>query len=197
MSFRVLVACEESQVVTLALRKNGIIAFSCDILPTSGPCPDWHLEMDVHLALQMKWDAVIAFPPCTDLCSSGARWFKEKKKDGRQQASIEFFMMFTRLKCPWAIENPVGIMSSIYRKPDQIIHPWEYGHGETKKTCLWLNYFPILIPTNIVPGRVPRIHRMAPSSDRSKLRSKTYQGVADAIGIQWGRYLHFRMGVYG
>jgi len=129
---------------------------------------------------------IIAFPPCTDLAVSGARWFAEKRKDGRQQRSIDFFLQFTKLNCPRvAIENPVGIMSTIYRKPDQIIQPWQFGHGETKATCLWLKGLPPLQPTNIVDGRKPRIWRMPPSADRQRLRSKTYPGIAKAMAEQW------------
>lgn len=133
-----------------------------------------------------EWDYVIAFPPCTDLAVSGARYFSIKRADGRQQASIEFFMQFTKLKCKWAIENPVGVMSTHYRKPDQIIHPWQYGHGETKQTCLWLNGLPKLTPSNIVEGREKRIWKMAPSKDRAKMRSKTFPGIAKAMADQWG-----------
>jgi site-specific DNA-cytosine methylase len=131
---------------------------------------------------------VIAFPPCTDLSVSGARWFKEKQKDGRQQKSIDFFMLFTNLDhVPMvAIENPIGIMSRWYRKPDQIIQPWQFGHGETKSTRLWLKGLPKLNPTNIVDGREQRIWKLPPNSDRAKLRSKTYEGIAQAMASQWG-----------
>jgi hypothetical protein len=129
---------------------------------------------------------IIAFPPCTHLCVSGARWFKEKQQDGRQQQGIDFFMQFVNCKCKHiAIENPIGIMSTIYRKPDQIIQPWQFGHGETKATCLWLKNLPLLKPTKIVSGRNNRIHTMAPSKNRSKLRSRTYQGIANAMAKQW------------
>jgi len=194
---RVLVACEESQAVTKEFRKKGHEAYSCDILPCSGGHPEWHFERSVKdlTAYQWMitdkqkwhWDIVIAFPPCTDLCVSGARWFKEKQSDGRQQASIDFFMHFVNHPCPKiAIENPIGIMSTHYRKPDQIIQPWEFGHGETKATCLWLKGLPKLKPTNIVSGREQKIWRMAPSEDRARLRSKTYQGIAEAMAEQWG-----------
>lgn len=124
---------------------------------------------------------------CTDLAVRGARWFAEKRADGRQQRSIEFFMKFTECKCERvAIENPVGIMSTIWRKPDQIIQPWQFGHGETKKTCLWLKNLPKLVPTDIVEGREHRIWKMPPSDDRAKLRSKTYPGIARAMAAQWG-----------
>jgi hypothetical protein len=183
----VLVACEESQAVTIEMRKLGIEAFSCDVLPCSGGHPEWHLQRDIREIIAKDWGMVIAFPPCTDLAVSGARWFKEKQKDGRQQKSIDFFMLFTRLKVPWAIENPVGIMSTKYRKPDQIIHPWQFGHGETKQTCLWLNGLPKLKPTRIVSGREQRIWKMGPSNDRAKKRSKTYKGIAKAMANQWGK----------
>lgn len=130
---------------------------------------------------------IIAFPPCTDLCVSGARWFKEKKENGSQQKAIDFFLLFTNLSCEKvAIENSIGIMSTHYRKPDQIIQPWMFGHGETKGTCLWLKGLPLLVPTNIVSGREQRIHKMGPSENRGKLRSKTFEGIAKAMAEQWG-----------
>lgn len=186
---KVLVACEESQEVTKAFRALGHEAYSCDILPCSGGCPEWHVQMDIQRLSFWRYDMVIAFPPCTDLCVSGARWFKEKQADGRQQKSIDFFMFFTHLKEVRfvAIENPIGIMSRYYRKPNQIIQPWQYGHGETKATCLWLKNLPLLKPTNIVMGREARIHKMAPGPERAKLRSKTFPGIAKAMAEQWGR----------
>lgn len=136
--------------------------------------------------IDSRWDMIIAFPPCTDLASSGARWFEEKRRDGRQQAAIEFFMRFVNADCEKiAIENPVGIMSTQYRKPDQIVQPWWFGHGETKATCLWLKNLPLLQATDVVAGREQRIWRMAPSEDRAKLRSKTYPGLAQAMATQW------------
>lgn len=183
---KVLIACEESQSVCKAFRLSGFQAWSCDIIPCSGGHPEWHIQDDVRNVLQYEWDMIIAFPPCTDLAVSGARWFKEKRADGRQQASIEFFMLFANHSCKRkAIENPVGIMSSIYRKPDQIIQPWQYGHGETKATCLWLTGLPLLIPTDIVVGREQRVWKLPPSEDRAKLRSKTYSGIAQAMADQW------------
>jgi len=183
---KALIACEESQEVTIELRKLGVEAYSCDIEPCSGGHPEWHLQQDVIPLLKEDWDLIIAFPPCTDLSVSGARWFKEKQADGRQQASINFFMEFTKVKClKVAIENPIGIMSTHYRKPDQIIQPWQYGHGETKATCLWLKGLPKLEPTNIVKGRESRIHRMPPGPGRAKERSKTYHGVAEAMAKAW------------
>lgn len=184
---RMLLACEESQEVCKAFRAMGHDAYSCDLLPCSGGHPEWHIQGDVVLLLNQKWDMIIAFPPCTDLASSGARWFAEKRADGRQQRSIEFFMQFANHDCPKiCIENPVGIMSSIYRRPDQIVQPWQFGHGETKATCLWLKGLPPLIPTEIVAGREQRIWRLPPSADRAKLRSKTFPGIAQAMAAQWG-----------
>lgn len=183
---RVLIACEESQAVTIALRNKGIEAFSCDIIPCSGGHPEWHIEADVLEVINDKWDAMIAFPPCTHLCSSGARWFAEKRRDGRQKEGVDFFMKLSMADIPKiAIENPVGIMSSLFRRPDQIIQPWQFGHGETKATCLWLKNLPLLYPTKIVDGRESKIHKMPPGKERGKLRSKTYIGIAEAMANQW------------
>lgn len=183
---KVLCACEESQAVCLAFRSLGIESYSCDLLPCSGGHPEFHLQCNVLDVLHQPWDLVIALPPCTDLCSSGARWFSRKRSDGSQQQSIDFFMQFVNCSCPHvAIENPIGIMSSLYRKPDQIIQPWMFGHGETKATCLWLKNLPLLYATDIVPGRIHRIHNMSPSFNRSFLRSKTYPGIAQAMAFQW------------
>jgi len=190
MDKRVLVACEESQVVTIAMREMGIKAFSCDLQECSGGKPQWHIKENVLKVIKDKWDMIIAFPPCTHLCCSGARWFKEKQKDGRQKMAIDFFMHFVYNDCKMiAIENPIGIMSTHYRKPDQIIQPWQYGHGETKATCLWLKGLPLLQPTKIVSERKNRIHFMSPSKERSKLRSKTYKGIAVAMSKQWGKLM--------
>lgn len=187
---KVLVACEESQEVCKAFRARGHEAYSCDILPCSGGHPEWHIQDDVRNVVDKDWDLVIAFPPCTDLAVSGARWFEEKRKSGQQQRSIEFFEFFTNLSTPKvAIENPIGIMSRLYRKPDQIIQPWQFGHGETKATCLWLKNLPLLEPTNIVEGREQRVWKMPPSADRGKLRSKTYSGIAKAMAEQWSEDL--------
>jgi site-specific DNA-cytosine methylase len=195
---KILIACEESQAVTIEFRKLGFEAYSCDILECSGGHPEWHIQGDVKNVLRhaliseknCEWDVVIAFPPCTDLAVSGARWFKEKQKDGRQQESIMFFEFFTQLKNTYvAIENPIGIMSRLYRKPDQIIQPWQFGHGETKATCLWLKNLPLLIPTDIVEGREQKIWKLPPSPDRGTKRSKTYHGIAKAMAEQWGNYL--------
>ena len=151
---RVLVACEESQAVTKELRRLGHEAYSCDIQPCSGGHPEWHLQVDALELLKLKWDMIIAHPPCTHLCSSGARWFTEGKKPwSLQEEAAEFFMMFANADCPRiAIENPIGVMSTKFRKPDQIIQPWQFGHGETKATCLWLKGLPKLVPTEIVGG---------------------------------------------
>ena len=184
---RVLVACEESLAVCLAFRGRGHEAYSCDIQECSGGHPEWHLQQDVRPLLLEKWDMLIAFPPCTDLASSGARWFAEKRKDGRQQRSIDFFMMFVNADCPKiAIENPIGILSRVYRPPDQIIQPWMFGHGETKATCLWLKGLPLLKATSIVEGREQRVWRMPPGPERAKMRSKTFPGIAKAMAEQWG-----------
>ena len=183
---RILVACEESQVVTCAFREKGHEAYSCDVVACSGDHPEWHYKQDVRALLKQAWDMVIAFPPCTHLCVSGAAWFEEKRRDGRQQEGIDFFMMFTELDCPRiAIENPVGIMSTLYRQPNQVIQPWQFGHGETKATCLWLKNLMPLEATDIVSGREQRLHRLPPSPDRAMLRSKTYQGIAEAMARQW------------
>jgi len=193
---KILVACEESGVVTDAFIELGFTnAWSCDLMPCSGKNPDHHLQKDVTELLKEKWDMIIAFPPCTDLAVSGAAWFEQKRKDGRQKASIDFFMMFANLDIPYCIENPVGIMSTIWRKPDQIIQPYEYGHPEQKKTCLWLNKLPKLTPTNNVYEemmRLPknkreRLHYLPPGPERAKLRSKTFPGIAKAMAEQWGK----------
>lgn len=182
---KVLVACEYSGAVRDAFIRGGHEAMSCDLLPTDAPGP--HYQGDVRDLLDYPWDLMIAHPPCTHLAVSGARHFEEKRKDGRQQSAVSFFMMLARARIPRiAIENPVCIMSSMWRKPDQTIQPWMFGHGETKATCLWLKNLPPLRPTNIVSGREARIHRMPPSEDRWKLRSATYQGIAEAMADQWG-----------
>ena len=184
----ILIACEESQVVTIEFRKIDLEAYSCDTKPCSGNHPEWHLQQDVLPLLQNDWDMVIAFPPCTHLANSGARWFEEKRKDGRQQQGINFFMSFANCNCKRiAIENPIGIISSVWRKPDQIIQPWQFGHGETKATCFWLKNLPKLKPTKIVKGREQRIWKMGPSPERSKLRSITYQGIANAMANAMGK----------
>lgn len=200
---KILVACEESQIVTIELRKYGHEAFSCDIIDCSGGKPEWHLKCDVRDILGESWDAIIAFPPCTDLAISGTAWFKEKQKDGRQQKSIDFFMLFANHGCKnVAIENPVGIMSTVWKKPTQIIQPYHYGDEAMKTTCLWLKGLPKLIPTNMLDKEsVYTIHNgkkvskwklkhdNLPHSVRAKMRSKTFPGIAKAMGKQWGEYL--------
>lgn len=186
MQNSILVACEESQAVTIEFRKLGLQAFSCDILPCSGGHPEWHIQDDVLPLLKKKWNMIIAFPPCTHLAISGARYFAQKRKDGRQQEAIDFFMKFVNADCEHvAIENPIGIMSTVYRKPDQIIQPWMFGHGETKSTCLWLKGLPCLTATKVVSGREQWTLKFPPSKDRAKLRSKTFTGIAKAMAEQW------------
>jgi site-specific DNA-cytosine methylase len=181
---KVLVACEFSGIVRDAFLNGGHDAMSCDLLDSERPGP--HYRGDARNLPLSEWDMLIAFPPCTDLAVSGARWFEAKRKDGRQQAAIEFFLMLADAPVSRiAIENPVGIMSNRYRKPSQIVHPWQFGHGETKATCLWLKNLPPLVPTNIVAGREHRIHRMPPSPNRGRDRSRTYQGIAGAMAEQW------------
>ena len=185
----VLVACEYSGRVREAFRVKGHTAYSCDLLDSEDGS-EFHIKGDVISILEKNknfFDVRIAFPPCTDLAVSGARWFEEKRKDGRQQKSIEFFMSLANTPiAKKAIENPISIMSSIWRKPDQIIQPWMFGHGETKATCLWIEGLPKLKPTNIVEGREPRVHKMPPGPNRWKERSRTYQGIANAMAEQWG-----------
>ena len=182
---RVLVACEYSGRVRDAFIKAGHDAMSCDLLPTDATGP--HYQGSVLEILHDKWDLMIAHPPCTHLAVSGARHFAAKRADGRQQDAIDFFLELALAPIPRiAIENPVCIMSSVWRKPDQTIQPWQFGHGETKATCLWLKNLPHLVPTDIVSGREARIHNMPPSPDRWKLRSKTYIGIAEAMANQWG-----------
>ena len=189
---KILVACEESQAVTKEFRLLGHEAYSCDLMECSGGYPEWHIQGDVTEIMDREdWDCIIAFPPCDHLAVSGARWFKDKQKDGRQQSGIDFFMRFANSNCKYiSIENPIGIMSTRYRKPDQIIQPWQFGHGETKATCLWLKGLPLLKATDVVEGREQRIWRMGPSPDRAKLRSKTYLGIARAMAEQWGGFLN-------
>ena len=223
---RVLVACEESQRVCEAFRKKGHEAFSCDIIDPSGGHPEWHIKQDVrpllngnctfqtldtHTHTQVgQWDMIIAFPPCTDLAVSGARWFPEKQKDLRQQKAVVFFMYFALAHCDKiAIENPVGIMSTVYKKPTQIIQPYDFGHRTRKATCLWLKGLNPLLPTEIVipelveyvkkDGRVTRfgkgIDEVRKENGKvcsyrdpmtARMRSKTFEGVANAMAEQWG-----------
>jgi hypothetical protein len=181
---RVLVACEFSGIVRDAFRARGHDAWSCDLLPTERSGPHFHCTVSRPLAYD-DWDLLIAHPPCTHLAVSGARWFKGKIME--QFEAERFFLELAMADIPRiAIENPIGIMSTRYRKPDQIIQPWQFGHGETKATCLWLKNLPKLVPTNIVSGRHARVHREPPSPDRWKARSRTLQGIADAMADQWG-----------
>jgi hypothetical protein len=183
----VLIACEESGTVRDAFIAAGHEAISCDLVESRVPGP--HYKGDVFNIIHYPFDLMIAHPPCTHLSVSGAKHFAEKKLDGRQHEGVSFFMRLIKESrhIPMiAIENPICIMSRLYRKPDQIIQPWQFGHGETKATCLWLKNLPRLQPTNIVEGRQDRIHKMPPSPERAKERSKTYQGIAEAMASQWG-----------
>jgi hypothetical protein len=194
---RVLVACEYSGTVRDAFIAQGHEAMSCDLLPTESPGP--HYQGSVLDVLGDGWDLMVAFPPCTHLAVSGARWFAAKRADGRQQQGIDFFMAIANAGIPRiAIENPVGIMSTQWRKPDQIIQPWQHGHEATKTTCLWLKGLPLLKPTNTVgkgerhitkSGRsLPKWYNLSETKDRWKIRSKTFGGIADAMAQQWGQY---------
>ena len=193
---RVLVACEYSGAVRQAFRDRGHEAWSCDLLPAEDESP-YHYQCDVAEVLNLGWDLMIAFPPCDHLACSGARWFEEKRKDGRQQMGIDFFMSLGDADIPKiAIENPVGIMSTQWRKPDQIIQPYHFGHEATKTTCLWLKNLPPLEPTNVVgkgerhitkSGRsLPAWYNLPPSPDRWKIRSRTFEGIARGMAEQWG-----------
>jgi len=183
MKMRVLVACEYSGIVRDAFLRNGHDAISCDLLPTERLGP--HYQGDVRDLLDQHFDLMIAHPPCTHLAVSGARWFKDKQVE--QAEALDFVRLL--LSAPIeriALENPISIISSRIRKPDQIVQPWQYGHGETKATCLWLKNLPKLVPSNVVDGRESKVHRMSPGPNRWKERSRTYQGIADAMADQWG-----------
>lgn len=202
---KILVACEESQAVTKELRYLGHEAFSCDLLPCSGGHPEWHLQQDVFEVINKGWDMMIAFPPCTDLAVSGARHFERKRADGSQQKSIKFFMDLANAPIEKiALENPIGIMSSEWRKPDQIIQPWQFGDKAQKSTCLWLKNLPKLEHTDIVEKgeffeftskkgekkRMPMWYYKAlqdakTPEQRRTLRSKTFKGIAEAMANQW------------
>jgi len=202
---KILVACEESQTVTKELRKLGHEAYSCDVLSCSGGHPEWHIKKDVFEVINKNWDMMIAFPPCTHLAVSGARHFAQKIADGRQQQGIDFFMNLVNAPIDRiAIENPIGIMSSKYRKPDQIIQPWQFGDKAQKSTCLWLKNLKKLEPTDIVDKgefiefiskkgvkkRQPKwyfdaLNKAKTPQERSTLRSKTFPGIAKAMAIQW------------
>jgi len=181
---RVLVACEFSGRVRDAFTARGHEAWSCDLLPSETPGP--HFQEDVRGVLGIGWDLLIAHPPCTHLAVSGARWFKEKEKE--QQESLEFVRLLLDAPIPRiALENPVSVISSRIRRPDQVIQPWMFGHGEVKATCLWLKGLPNLVPTNIVEGRHARVHREPPSPERWKNRSRSYPGMAAAMAEQWSQ----------
>ncbi len=184
---RVLVACEYSGTVRDAFLAAGHDAMSCDLLPTEAPGPHW--QGDVREVLGWGWDLMIAHPPCTHLAVSGAKWFHRKQAE--QAEALDFVRLLLDAPIPHiALENPVSIISSRIRKPDQIIQPWQYGHGETKATCLWLKGLPLLKPSNIVEGREARVHRMSPSPNRWKERSRTFPGIAAAMAAQWGALTH-------
>jgi site-specific DNA-cytosine methylase len=180
---RVLVACEFSGRVRDAFLARGHDAMSCDLLPSETPGP--HHEGDVRDVLDGGWDLMVAHPPCTHLAVSGARWFSEKRM--RQVEALAFVRLLLDAPVPRiALENPVSIISSRIRKPDQVVQPWWFGEGETKTTCLWLKNLPPLVPSKVVAGRDDRIHREPPSPDRWKNRSRTYPGIAEAMADQWG-----------
>lgn len=201
---KILVACEESQRVCISFRDKGHEAYSCDLQPCSGGFPEWHIQDDVTKYLYDKcWDLIIAFPPCTRLCNSGQRWLYfgspeyQEKKRLEQQEGINFFRLFTELPCnKVAIENPAGIMSTLYKKPSQVINPWQFGEPENKRTCLWLKNLPLLQPTNIIPKEQRKNSIWKANFDGkslafndplcAKMRSKTFWGVARAMAEQWG-----------
>jgi site-specific DNA-cytosine methylase len=181
---RVLIACEFSGIVREAFRSRGHDAWSCDRLEAEDGSK-FHIRRDAENILADGWDMMIAHPPCTDLAVSGARWFKDKRE--QQERALHF--VSTLLNAPIeriALENPVSVISSRIRKPDQIIQPWMFGHGEIKATCLWLKGLPKLVPTDIVDGRVPRVHFASPGPERWKERSRTMTGIAAAMADQWG-----------
>ena len=181
---RVLVACEFSGVVRRAFAARGHDAWSCDLLSAEDESGN-HIQGDARPLLGDGWDLMIAHPPCTHLSSSGARWFKDKIAE--QAEAIEFVLQLAAAPiAKIAIENPIGVLSSAWRKPDQIIQPWQFGHGETKATCLWFKGLPTLRPTDVVDGREAKVHRMQPGPDRWKERSRTYTGIAAAMADQWG-----------
>jgi len=195
---KILVGCEESQAVTIELRKLGHEAYSCDLKPCSGGHPEWHLQIDVFEAIKLKkWDLGIFFPDCTYLTVSANKWYKDQppRKSGTlvgsarrsaREKAIAFFMALYNSDIPkLSLENPIGVMSSRFRKPNQVIQPWMFGHGETKATCLWLKGLPNLKPTHLVSGREQKLHRLPPSKNRAELRSKTFAGIAKAMALQW------------
>ena len=192
---RVLVACEFSGVVREAFRRRGHDAWSCDLESAEDGSP-YHFQEDVTGVLCRGWDLMVAHPPCTHLAVSGARWFHEKRDE--MTAAMDFVKLLWGASIPRiAIENPVSIISTELVRPDQVIQPWMFGHGETKATCLWLKNLPPLKPTNIVEGREPRIHHMPPGPDRARERSRTYQGIAEAMADQWSQWYPIQGELYG
>lgn len=220
---KVLIACEESQAVCIEFRKLGIEAFSCDIQECSGGHPEWHFQQDIFEVINMGWDCMIAFPPCTHLAVSGAAWFEQKRKDGRQQEGIDFFLKIANADIKHiAVENPVGIMSNLYRKPDQVIQPYYFGDEAQKTTCLWLKNLPKLLhlkEPNLFESEVTHVGKgdffewtdgktgktkkqpqwyadafmnKKSKEDVGRERSKTFPGIASAMGKQWGKYLKER-----
>lgn len=184
---KILIACEFSGVVRRAFRALGHEVYSCDMLPAEDASMHHIMDDALFVMKRQKWDMMIAHPPCTHLAVSGARHFAAKKADGRQDDALDFVQSLMNAPIDRiAIENPISIISSRIRKPDQIIQPWQFGHGETKATCLWLKNLSLLMPTAIVSGREARVHRMPPGPDRWKKRSRTFQGIADAMAKQWG-----------
>jgi hypothetical protein len=187
IDMQILIGCEESGTVRDAFAALGHKVLSCDLEPSRKDGP--HYRGDIFDVIDYPWDLAIFHPPCTHTSVSGARHFAEKWMDGRQAAGVAFFMKLVRLSAhipKTVFEQPVSIMSSLHRKPDQVIQPWQFGHGETKATCLWLKGLPLLVPTEIVEGRADRIHKMAPGPERARERSKTYDGIARAMATQWG-----------
>ena len=181
----VLIACEYSGVVRDAFARRGHDAWSCDYLPSESQLSLYHFQGDVCELLNRPWDLMIAHPPCTHLAVSGARWFKDRPYE--QEYALKFVRILMDCDIPRiCIENPISVISSKVRKPDQIIQPWQFGHGETKATCLWLKNLPKLTPTNIVEGRDQRVWKMPPGPNRWKERSRSFQGIADAMAEQWG-----------
>lgn len=181
---KVIVACEFSGIVRDAFIRAGHRAVSCDLLPSERPGP--HIQGDIKEVDLKQFDLMIAHPPCTHLAVSGARWFAEKKAEQADAIAFVLWLMEAPVE-KIALENPVSVISSRYRKPDQIIQPWMFGHGETKATCLWLKNLPLLQPSKIVEGRSNRVHREPPSPARWKNRSRTYEGIAQAMAEQWGK----------
>ena len=181
---RVLIACEYSGRVRDAFRRHGHDAWSCDLLECEAD-PRWHLQQPVEEVLGNSWDLMVAHPPCTHLAVSGSRHFHRKQKEQAEALNFVRLLMAAPIE-RWCIENPVSIISSAITPPQQIIQPWQFGHGETKTTCLWLKNLPSLKPTQVVEGREAKVHRMPPGPNRWKDRSRTYQGIADAMGLQWG-----------